>query len=89
MARNKEDEARHKILCAHLHNAFSTRSGQVALQWLKENCFMAEPMQLEAAESAPFNYRVNARRDLFIVLEQFLKEGIIYAGTDTQYPNAS
>ena len=72
----------HKILCAHIRTALTTPSGKVLREWLRDNCFMSEPMTMEAAESAASNYRVNARRDLYVTLEHLLMEGLDYAGTE-------
>lgn len=77
------DEAQqHKLLCAHIKTALSSPSGVVLFSWLKENCFMSEPMNFEAMESAAFNYRVNARRDLFITLESLLMEGLKHGNSE-------
>lgn len=79
----KEQEKQHKILCMHLKNALTTPSGAILRQWLRENCFMDAPMTLEAIDSPAFNQRVNARRDLYIALDNLLQEGMSYVA-DTE-----
>lgn len=68
----------HKALVMHIKAALTTKSGIVLLNWLKDNCFMNGPMEFKAIESPAFNQRVNARRDLFITLNNLLQEGINY-----------
>ena len=80
---NKEQEQQHRVLCMHIKNALTTQSGVILRQWLRDSCFMTEAMTLEAIESTAANQRVNARRDLYITLENLLQEGINYV-TDTE-----
>lgn len=71
-------EKDHITLCRHINNAFSTESGKVALKWLKEACYMATPLNVSEIESVAQNNRINARRDLFIVLEELKNKGDLH-----------
>lgn len=66
----------HASLCISIKNALTTPNGAVLRQWLKENCFMTECMKVEQIDSVGANQRVNARRDLYIALENLLQEGL-------------
>lgn len=63
-------------LAMHIKTALTTRSGAVLRQWLKENCFMTEASRMEFIDSPGAQQRLNARRDLYIELDNLLQEGI-------------
>lgn len=63
------------ILCNHMANTFSTPAGKEALNWLKEACYMAGPMNNLEIESEASLHRIAARRDLFIVLQNMISKG--------------
>ena len=71
----------HKHLCAHIHTALATDSGLRLKAWLRSACFMDTPMDGREIESRAMTQRVNARRDLFIALEQLAKEGEEYVAS--------
>lgn len=78
MEAKEEAKKEHVRLCNHIKNALTTPSGAILREWLKKECFMSYPMSTEADHFEAYNYRVNARRDLYITLENLLQEGINY-----------
>ena len=69
------DEDR-KYLALHVKTALTTKSGAVLRELLREYCFMTEPTSADVLESTALVHRINARRDLYIMLENLLQEGI-------------
>ena len=63
------------LLAAAIHSALATENGKRLKDWLRHACFMDSPMNLGEIESTAQTVRIEARRDLFIVLEYLEKEG--------------
>ena len=76
---SKVDGMPEAILRQHLKNCFASVSGEVALDWLRRQCWMDITCGT-AIKDALFD--VNARRDLFINLESHLKETEHYVASE-------
>jgi len=75
-AEREKERLRYLLQCKQIQAALSTSAGVVLYEWLKENCFMSDVMAEKAMESVAANQRVNARRDLFIALDNILKKDV-------------
>jgi len=72
---DRQAERERLLLAGAIHGAFATENGKKLKEWLRTACYMDGPMQMNEIESPAQTQRIAARRDLFITLEQFEKEG--------------
>jgi len=72
----EKERTKYLLQCKQIQSALTTPAGVVLYGWLKENCFMSDVMTEQAMESVAANQRVNARRDLFIALDNILKKDV-------------
>lgn len=64
-----------RILAAKIASALRAENGKALLAWLRSECYMENFINPGGVDNAAFVQYVNARRDLFIKLEQLAKEG--------------
>lgn len=69
-----DNEAR--IKAAKIATLLKSEGGKTLLDWLKHECYMESFINPGGVDNVSFVQYVNARRDLYIQLEQLAKEGL-------------
>lgn len=63
------------IMASKIRSCLETENGRTLHNWLVGACFMDSPMNGMEIESTAQLQRINARRDLYIALQQVISDG--------------
>lgn len=71
----QEQDRDYLIMASKIRSCLETENGKTLHNWLAGACFMDSPMNGMEIESTAQLQRINARRDLFIALQQVISDG--------------
>ena len=71
----QEQDREYLILATKIRSCLETENGKALYGWLEAACFRTTPANNYEIENTAHIQRINARRDLFIALQQIISDG--------------
>lgn len=71
----EQQDREYLIMASKIRSCLETENGRTLHNWLAGACFMDSPMNGMEIESTAQLQRINARRDLYIALQQVIADG--------------
>lgn len=71
----EQQDREYLIMASKIRSCLETENGRTLHNWLAGACYMDSPMNGMEIESTAQLQRINARRDLYIALQQVIADG--------------